>query len=145
MAGLIDVLGLKFYILYMQNYGGPVGCRIFMERPGQVKGLVVQNANAYVEGIGDPLKQGLMPLWDKRNATTESPARVFVGLENTKHHWLVGAKNEEDINPDNRVLDQALLDRPGTQDYQGDLLENHKTNVALTTCTLPSASPSPRR
>jgi pimeloyl-ACP methyl ester carboxylesterase len=29
------------------------------------------------------------------------------------------------------VLDQALLDRPGVQDYQVDLLENYKTNIAL--------------
>ncbi len=28
-----------------------------------------QDRHRYVEGIGDPLKQGLMPLWEKRNAT----------------------------------------------------------------------------
>jgi len=44
---------------------------------------------------------------------------------------LVGAKDPEAINPDNWILDQALLDRPGTQDYQVDLLENYKTNIAL--------------
>jgi pimeloyl-ACP methyl ester carboxylesterase len=131
VTGLIDHLGLTSYILYMQDYGGPVGFRIFTQRPSQVKGFIIQNANAYMEGVGDPPKQALLPLWENRNAETEKPAREFVGLEGTKFHWLVGAKNEENINPDNWVFDQALLDRPGTQDYQVDLLENYKTNVAL--------------
>lgn len=130
VGGLIDQLGLKSYILYMQDYGGPVGFRLFAERPEQVKGFIIQNANAYVEGVGDLPKQALLPLWDKRDATTEIPAREFLNPKSTKFHWTVGAKNEENINPDNWTLDQALLDRPGTQAYQIDLLENYKTNVA---------------
>ena len=130
VAGLIDALGLKSYVLYMQDYGGPVGFRIFAERPEQVAGFVIQNANAYMEGVGEPPKQALMPLWTERTAATEQPAREFVSLEGTKFHWLVGAKDPEAIDPDNWVLDQALLDRPGNQDCQVDLLENYKTNVA---------------
>jgi pimeloyl-ACP methyl ester carboxylesterase len=131
VAGLIDCLGLKSYILYMQDYGGPIGFRIFASRPEQVNGFIIQNANAYMEGVGDPPKKALMPLWADRNPTTELPAREFVSLEGTRFHWLAGAKNPECINPDNWILDQAFLDRPGTQDYQVDLLENYKTNVAL--------------
>jgi pimeloyl-ACP methyl ester carboxylesterase len=131
VAGLIDGLGIKSYILYMQDYGGPVGFRLFTARPSQVKGFIIQNTNAYMEGVGDPPKAALMPLWENRTPETEQPARDFVSLEGTKFHWLVGAKNETNINPDNWVLDQALLDRPGVQDYQVDLLENYKTNIAL--------------
>ncbi len=131
VSGLVDVLGLKDYILYMQDYGGPVGFRLFTQRPERVKGFIVQNANAYMEGVGDAPKQAIGPLWEKRTAETEKPARDFVSLEGTKFHWLVGAKDPEAINPDNWVLDQALLDRPGVQDYQVDLLENYKTNIGL--------------
>src|SRR5260370_9071630 len=95
-----------------------------------MKGFIIQNANAYIEGVGDLPKKALLPLWDKRDATTEAPAREFLSLASTKFHWTVGVKNEENINPDNWTLDQALLDRPGTQAYQTDLLENYKTNVA---------------
>lgn len=130
VAGLVDVLGLKDYILYMQDYGGPIGFRLFVERPHLVKGFVIQNANAYMEGVGDGPKQVLGPLWEKRTPETEKPARDFVSLEGTKFHWTVGVKDVSAINPDNWILDQALLDRPGTQDYQVDLLENYKTNVA---------------
>ncbi len=131
VAGLVDVLGLTSYILYMQDYGGPVGFRLFAERPAQVKGFIVQNANAYLEGVGDAPKRALGPLWEKRTPETEKAARDFLSVEGTKFHWQVGAKNPEAINPDNWTLDQALLDRPGTQDYQVDLLENYKTNIAL--------------
>ncbi len=131
VAGLVDVLGLTSYILYMQDYGGPVGFRLFAERPGHVKGFIVQNANAYLEGVGDAPKQALGPLWEKRTPETEKAARDFLSVEGTKFHWQVGARDPEAINPDNWALDQALLDRPGTQDYQVDLLENYKTNIAL--------------
>ncbi len=131
VSGLVDALGLDSYILYMQDYGGPVGFRLFTQRPERVTGFVIQNANAYMQGVGDAPKQVLLPLWESRTPETEAPARAFVSLEGTKFHWLVGAKDPEAINPDNWVLDQVLLDRPGMQDCQVDLLENYKTNIAL--------------
>ena len=108
-----------------------LGCGCSPKRPERVKGFIIQNANAYMEGVGDAPKKVLLPLWEKRTLETEKPAREFVGLEGTKFHWLVGAKDPEAINPDNWILDQALLDRPGTQDYQIDLLEDYKSNIAL--------------
>jgi pimeloyl-ACP methyl ester carboxylesterase len=131
VAGLVDALRLGSYILYMQDYGGPVGFRLFTQRPERVKGFIIQNANAYMEGVGEAPKKALLPLWENRNAETEKAARDFVSIDGTKFHWLVGAKDPQAINPDNWILDQALLDRPGTQDYQVDLLENYKTNIAL--------------
>jgi pimeloyl-ACP methyl ester carboxylesterase len=131
VGGLIDVLGLTSSILYMQDYGGPIGLRLFTQRPEQIEGFIIQNANAYMEGVGEGPKKVLLPLWENRTTETEKPARAFVSLEGTKYHWLVGAKEPEAIDPDKWVLDQALLDRPGVQDAQVDLLENYKTNVAL--------------
>jgi pimeloyl-ACP methyl ester carboxylesterase len=131
VAGLIDQLGLTSYILYMQDYGGPVGFRLFAEHPDRVKGFVIQNANAYLEGVGDMPKQVFLPLWSKRDAASEAAARGFLAAGTTKFQYQVGAKNPEAISPDNWTLDQALLDRPGTDAYQLDLLEDYKSNVAL--------------
>ena len=44
VAGLVDVLELSAYTLYMQDYGGPIGFRLFQQRPEQVKGFIIQNA-----------------------------------------------------------------------------------------------------
>jgi pimeloyl-ACP methyl ester carboxylesterase len=131
VAGLIDQLGLTSYVLYMQDYGGPVGFRLFTQHPDRVKGFVIQNANAYLDGVGDMPKQVFLPLWNRRDATTEAAARGFLTAETTKFQYLVGAKTPEAISPDNWTIDQALLDRPGTDAYQLDLLEDYKSNVAL--------------
>lgn len=131
VAGLIEQLGLTSYILYMQDYGGPVGFRLFTQHADRVKGFVIQNANAYLEGVGDMPKQIFLPLWNRRDATTEAAARGFLTAETTRFQYQVGAKTPEAISPDNWTLDQALLDRPGTDAYQLDLLEDYKSNVAL--------------
>ncbi len=131
VTGLIDQLGLKSYVLYMQDYGGPIGFRIFTQRPDQVKGLIVQNANAYLAGVGDMPRQIFLPLWDHRNAETEAAARGFLAAPTTQFQYTVGARHPEAINPDNWTHDQALLDRPGTDAYQLNLLEDYKTNVGL--------------
>lgn len=130
VTDLIDQLELGSYTLYMQDYGGPVGFRIFCERPSQVNGFVIQNTNAYLEGVGDMPKEIFLPLWEKRDSTTELAARSFLSADTTKLQYILGARNVDAISPDNWVIDQALLDRDGTHAYQLDLLENYKTNVA---------------
>jgi len=130
VTGLIDHLGLKSYILYMQDFGGPVGFRIFTDRPAQVAGFVIQNTNAYIEGVGELPKSIFLPLWERRDAESEAGARQFLAAETTKFQYLVGARDTASISPDNWTIDQALLDRPGVDMAQLDLLENYKTNVA---------------
>jgi pimeloyl-ACP methyl ester carboxylesterase len=130
VTGLLDQLGLRSYVLYMQDYGGPVGFRIQAARPHQVAGLVVQNANAYIEGVGEAPRQVFLPLWEKRDEKSEAGARSLLQPDMTKFQYVYGARNPEAIDPDNWTVDQALLDRPGVATYQIDLLENYKTNVA---------------
>lgn len=130
VAGLIDALGLTSYILYMQDFGGPVGFRLFTQRPEAVRGFVIQNTNAYMAGVGEPAAQVFLPLWENRNAETEAAARGFLAAGTTQFQYLVGARDEAAISPDNWTHDQALLDRPGTDAYMLDLLDDYKTNVA---------------
>jgi pimeloyl-ACP methyl ester carboxylesterase len=53
-------LGLKQYALYVQDYGAPVGYRLAVRHPERVTAVVVQNGNAYDEGLDNdfwkPLK-----------------------------------------------------------------------------------------
>jgi pimeloyl-ACP methyl ester carboxylesterase len=130
VADLLEQLGLTSYILYMQDFGGPVGFRLFAQAPDRVKGFVIQNTNAYMAGVGQMPAQIFLPLWEKRDATSEAAARGFLAAETTKFQYQVGAKNAEAISPDNWTHDQALLDRPGHDAAHLDLLEDYKTNVA---------------
>ncbi|CCD91097.1 putative alpha/beta-Hydrolases superfamily [Bradyrhizobium sp. ORS 375] len=131
VAGLIEQLGLSSYMLYMQDYGGPVGFRLFTRNPKAVTGFVIQNTNAYMAGVGEMPAQVFLPLWEKRDAASEAPARRLLAAETTKYQYQVGARNVDAISPDNWTHDQALLDRPGHDAAHLNLLENYKTNVAL--------------
>lgn len=131
VAGLISHLGLTSYVLYMQDFGGPVGFRLFTRNPQAVTGFVIQNTNAYMAGVGEMPAQIFLPLWEKRDAASEAGARAFLAAETTKFQYQVGAQNVEAISPDNWTHDQALLDRPGHDASHLNLLENYKTNVAL--------------
>jgi pimeloyl-ACP methyl ester carboxylesterase len=124
---LFKILGLKKFSIYVQDYGAPIGFRIATARPEAIDKIVVQNGNAYVVGIGgafDPMK----PFWANRNAETEAPVRGLLTMETTKFQYLHGAKDPSKISPDTYTFDQALLDRPGNNDIQLNLLHDYQSN-----------------
>ena len=59
MTALLDQKGVEGYVAYVMDYGAPVGYRMFAEDPERVDGFVIQNGNAYAEGLRefwDPIK-----------------------------------------------------------------------------------------
>src|SRR5271170_3025838 len=127
---LFDVLGLKKFSIYVQDYGAPVGYRIASKHPDAIEGFVVQNGNAYAEGIG-PGFDSLKPMWANRNAETEKAVRSLLTLEITKVQYANGVKDESKISPDAYHFDQMFLDRPGNGDIQVNLLNDYQSNLAL--------------
>jgi pimeloyl-ACP methyl ester carboxylesterase len=75
---LFGVLGLNKFSIYVQDYGAPVGYRIASKNPDAIEGIVVQNGNAYAEGIGAAF-DAMKPFWVNRNAETEKPVRRELG------------------------------------------------------------------
>lgn len=130
MDGLLEQLKAKSYVLYMQDYGGPVGLQIATAHPERVRGLVVQNANMYMDGVSETVAKVFIPLWKEQNDETIGVARNFLKAETTKFQYVAGAKNAAALNPDAWTLDQALLDRPGNDTIQLALLVDYRSNVA---------------
>ncbi len=126
----IDTLGLKKFILYVQDYGGPVGFRIATQRPQLIQALVVQNANAYAEGLGDALKP-LVAYIQNPNAETEKPVRAFLTIGATKWQYTEGAEDINKISPDAYTTDQYFLDRKGNDEIQLALIRNYGSNLPL--------------
>ncbi len=127
---LFENLALKQFSMYVQDYGAPVGYRIASRNPDAIQGIVVQNGNAYVEGIGaafDPMR----PFWANRNSETEKPVRDLLTKEMTMFQYKHGVKDSDRISPDAYTVDQFFLDRPGNAAVQLDLLYNYQSNVAL--------------
>jgi pimeloyl-ACP methyl ester carboxylesterase len=50
--GLLERLDINKYTFYLHDYGGPVGFRIISVHPERLQALIIQNANAYEEGLG---------------------------------------------------------------------------------------------
>ena len=126
---LFGVLSLKKFSIYVQDYGAPIGYRIASKHQDAIEGIVVQNGNAYVEGIGaafDPMK----PFWVSRTAETEKPVRELLKKETTIFQYTHGTKGPSHISPDSYTVDQLFLDRPGNDAIQLNLLHNYQSNLA---------------
>jgi pimeloyl-ACP methyl ester carboxylesterase len=130
MDGLVGKLGVNRYALYLMDYGAPVGYRLAIKHPERVSALIIQNGNAYEEGLKkfwDPIKA----YWaDKSDAKREALA-FLVKPETTKFQYVDGVSDVTRIDPDNWGHDQPLLDRPGNKDIQLDLFLDYGTNVPL--------------
>jgi pimeloyl-ACP methyl ester carboxylesterase len=127
---LFDVIGLRKFSIYVQDYGSPVGFRIASRHPEAIEGIVIQNGNAYVEGISSAFEP-LKPFWANRNAETEKPVRALLTAETTRFQYTHGAKDLKSISPDSYTFDQLFLDRSGNDAIQLDLFHDYPSNVAL--------------
>jgi pimeloyl-ACP methyl ester carboxylesterase len=122
-------LGLERYALYVMDYGAPVGFRLASAHPERIDALIVQNGNAYIEGIGafwDPIKS----LWkDNSEANREVIRKAALTLEGTRWQYLDGVPDPTLVSPDAYTLDQAYLDRPGNNDIQLAMIYDYRNNL----------------
>jgi pimeloyl-ACP methyl ester carboxylesterase len=123
-------LALKKFSLYLHDYGGPVGFRIATQRPESIQALIVQNANAYVEGLGDAL-QPLVAYIQNENLETEKGARSFLSPEAIRWLYTNGAEDVSKVSPDSYTLDQSYISRSGNDEIQLALFRNYGTNISL--------------
>jgi pimeloyl-ACP methyl ester carboxylesterase len=129
IEGFADAKRLDGCWLYMFDFGSPVGFRLATRRPERVQGLVLQNGNAYAEGLG-PGMQALKPYWEDRSAN-EAAVRGFLRLDATRSQYLDGVADAATVNPDLWELDQRYLEMPGRDAVMLDLLFDYQRNVGL--------------
>src|SRR5688572_13036744 len=46
-----EEIGLETFIVYLHDYGSAMGLRICVNHPETIDGIIVQNGNAYMEGV----------------------------------------------------------------------------------------------
>ncbi len=130
MDGLLQQLEMPRYAMYVMDYGAPVGYRLALKHPDRVSAFVVQNGNAYEEGLKtfwDPIKA----YWADNSTERREALNVLITPETTKFQYVDGVRDVSRIDPDNWAHDQALLDRPGNRDIQLDLFRDYGTNIPL--------------
>ena len=128
--GLLAQLGAKQYALYVMDYGAPVGYRLALRHPERVTALVVQNGNAYEEGLRE-FWEPIKAYWADGSAPHREALRAGTTLSATRWQYLDGVTDASRIDPATWLHDQALLDRPGNVDIQLDLFKDYGSNVAL--------------
>jgi len=129
MGDFVEKLGLDRYIVYLMDYGAPIGLRMALANPERISGLIVQNGNAYDEGLRE--------FWNPMKTYWEAPTpENFKGLflsdpGAAKWQYTNGVPDPTLLDPSTWVLDQVGLDRPGNSDIQLDLLYDYRTNLQL--------------
>jgi pimeloyl-ACP methyl ester carboxylesterase len=135
LAGVIDRflerLEIGTYSIYLMDYGAPVGYRIAARHPERVESLIIQNGNAYDEGLREfwgPIKA----YWkDKTPHNAKVLRDTLLTIDATKWQYTHGVPNAEAVAPDSWFHDQYLLDRPGNKDIQIELFHSYGTNPPL--------------
>lgn len=146
-------LGLERYSLYVMDYGAPVGFRLAAKHPERVESLIVQNGNAYDEGLDNNFWEPIKAYWRDRRAfddgldndwwknvkaaygkssmSNDEALRFLLTIGATQWQYTNGARNTEAISPDNWHVDQRLLDRPGNQEIQLQMFYDYGSNPPL--------------
>lgn len=128
IEGFVRALKLTSFVMYLFDFGAPVGLRLAVWHPDWVAGLVVQNGNAYEAGLSVLAKDFIANRPGVPGA--EENVRALMTLPATRGQYLDGASDPEAIAPDGWTLDQHFLDLPGRKEIQTDLALDYHSNVA---------------
>jgi pimeloyl-ACP methyl ester carboxylesterase len=123
-----EALGVSKYAVYMQDYGAPVGFRLAAAHPERVTAIVVQNGNAYDEGIDNEFWAPLKKYWADKSEANGAKLRPLFESGATKWQYTEGARDVARISPDAWTVDQAYMDRPGNKDIQLELFYSYGSN-----------------
>jgi len=128
MERFIAALGIQKYSLYLMDYGAPIGFRLAAKHPDQVQSLIVQNGNAYEEGLRefwDPIRV----YWKDRTPKNAEPLAGFIAPDGVKWQYTHGVRNVQTISPDNWNVDLRHLSREGNPAIQLALFYDYQNNV----------------
>jgi pimeloyl-ACP methyl ester carboxylesterase len=123
-----ESLGLKRYTLYMQDYGGPVGFRMALAHPERVEALIVQDAVAHNDGLGENWKPR-RAFWADRAANQSKFRANFLSLATTRTRHVGDDPNADSYDPDLWSDEFAFLNQPGQADIQIELFYDYRSNV----------------
>jgi pimeloyl-ACP methyl ester carboxylesterase len=131
-SGLLKGLGIAEYVLYMQDFGAPVGFRMMAEDPGRIRALIVQNANAYLDGL-TPQRQDFF-----RTAQTDTSRAQYEFLYGlTGRDAVIGKQYLFDLDtadfvtqsPDAWTHDLVFLESEKDRRIQVQLFQDYYTNL----------------
>jgi pimeloyl-ACP methyl ester carboxylesterase len=128
--GLLEQLGIDEFAMYVMDFGAAVGFRLALHHPERLSAIIVQNAPLYPwepQGWWATLGQ----YWSDGSAEHRQAARSYLDLEGLRGQYVFGVQDPSRIDPDNWVIDKALIDRPGVDEIMLDLLHDIRNQAPL--------------
>lgn len=132
VTGLIDALGVQRYVIYMQDFGAPVGYRVALAHPERVRGLIIQNANAYLDGLTEPRRAFFRRANEDRSEENLAALHAFVSAEAIRDKQYlrdVPGDREARMSPDTWTHDLARMATPEERAIQVQLFQDYQTNI----------------
>jgi pimeloyl-ACP methyl ester carboxylesterase len=131
VAGFLAQRHVSQYVLYVQDYGAPIGWRLALRRPDSVSAIITQNGNAYREGFTGPFWEQLWAYAAAPSSDTEAPMRAALSLDSFRRQYLQGEPDTSVVSPDAWMHALQGLQRPGGTDLQLALFRDYPSNVDL--------------
>lgn len=130
VEGFTEALALNKYVLYVFDYGAPVGYRLAVAHPERVQAIVSQNGNAYVEGFSEawgPWEN----YWHAPTPENREACRDSLAPDTIRDFQYLHGADADLVSPDGYSLDIAYMASPEAQEIQLDLILDYRTNVKL--------------
>ncbi|MDF2193370.1 alpha/beta hydrolase [Paraflavitalea sp. CAU 1676] len=127
-----DAIGLHRFTIYLHDYGCPIGLRLSVAHPEKIAGIIVQNGNAYAEGIG-PQWDETIDYWKNPSPAKKKKVYAFLSEEGTRDQYTSGLPEAlwNRVSPELWVLDWERLSRPGNLAMQYELNCDYQHNFPL--------------
>lgn len=117
------------YALYVQDFGGPVGFRIAARNPQQVNALIIQNANAYDEGLSAQIAANISTLKVGVNPETDGVLEHILSPDGVKFMYQHGTRQPAQLDSSTWTADSAVLRDPAAKAVQKGLLVDYDSNL----------------
>jgi len=117
------------YALYVQDFGGPVGFRIAARNPQQISALIIQNANAYDDGLSAQIAANISGLKVGLNPETEVVLEHILSPDGVKFMYQHGTRQPAQLDASTWTTDSAVLRDPAAKAVQKGLLVDYDSNL----------------
>lgn len=125
-------INLKSFTIYLHDFGCPIGLRICVNHPEKIEGIIVQNGNAYQEGI-DKIWDEIRDYWEHPTEEKKKKVYAYLSAEGTRDQYYSGLSDDmrERVSPETWMLDWERMSRPGNLDMQYELSCDYKDNIEM--------------
>jgi pimeloyl-ACP methyl ester carboxylesterase len=131
LDGFVRTLGIERFVLYLHDFGSPIGARLAIAAPHRVVALIIQNGDIPYEDALGPKYADLEQLWPLPREAMRETLRQAITAEEFRAEFLNAVRPDiaERIPPDLWTLHWALV-TPRRKEIAVDLIAGLKENRA---------------